>query len=63
MVFVIHTTLYLTFATAGRVRDRTASGSGIYMGFKGVKSAQKKREDHPRRCLQQNPEYETPIFI
>ena len=35
-VYIIHTILYVTFVTAG-IRDRSASSSGIYMGFMGVR--------------------------
>ena len=52
-MYVIHT---LSSVTAGGVRDGTASGSEIYMGFFVGALEQEDREDHQRRCLQHNPD-------
>ena len=57
-LFEIHTISYIIFVTAGGIRDRTTSGSGICIhGFGGDQELEQElREDHQRRCLQQNPE-------
>ena len=60
--------LHVVKVTEGKVRDRTASGSGVelYMYFGGLRTTtveQEDREDHQRRLFNIIQKYEVCMYV